>query len=138
MDIPHGVSFHSIAESVAPYHLSRYQDVFKGGMFQDFKNSTLHAYHSVDGTESTFLDIFKKHETLFNKKLNEPCVLISLDHTFKVGKSIGGFREIDNNFVKECFKLLVVMNERGVIVEFKLTKTTSQDQIDPLLVNLKN
>ena len=30
------------------------------------------------------------------------------------------------------------MNERGLIVEWKLTKTTSQDEIEPLLVNLKN
>ena len=138
MEIVHGVSFHSIAESVASYHFSRYQDVLKGGMFQDFKNSTLHAYPSVDGIESTFIDIFKKHESFFKAKLNEPFVSISLDHTFKVGKSIGGFRETDNKFVKECFKLLVVMNERGLIVEWKLTKTTSQDEIEPLLVNLKN
>ena len=138
MDKVHGVSFHSIAESVASYHFSRYQDVLKGGMFQDFKNSTLHAYPSVDGIESTFIDTFKKHECFFKAKVNEPCFSISIDHTFKVGKSIGGFREIDNKLVKECFKLLVVMNERGLIGEWKLTKTTSQDEIEPLLVNLKN
>ena len=107
----------SIAESVASYHFSRYQDVLKGGMFQDFKNSTLNAYPRVNGIESTFIDIFKKYESFFKAKLNESFVSVSLDHTFKVGKSIGGFREIDNKFVKECFKLLVVMNERGLIVE---------------------
>ena len=85
MEIVHGVSFHSIAESVASYYFSRYQDVLKG-MFQDFKNSTLHAYPSVDG-----IDVFEKHESFFKAKLNEPCVSISLDHTFKVGKSRGGF-----------------------------------------------
>ena len=64
-EIVHSVSFHSIAESVASYHFSRCQDVLKGGIFQDFKNSTLHAYPSVDGIKSTFLDIFKKHESFF-------------------------------------------------------------------------
>ena len=79
-------------------------------MFQDFKNNTLHAYPSVDGIESTFLDIFKKHESFFKAELNGSCVSISLDHTFKVGKSIGSFSEI----YKECFKLFVVVNKRGL------------------------
>ena len=30
------------------------------------------------------------------------------------------------------------MNERGLIVEWKLTKATSHDEIEPLLGNLKN
>lgn len=80
----HGVSFHSIAESVASYHFSRYQDTLKRGRFQDFKNSALFACPSVDGIESTFLDIFKKHETFFKAKLNEPCISISLATVLKL------------------------------------------------------
>lgn len=54
----------------------------------------------------------------------KPFLRLSLMNSFKVGKSIGAFGKNENKFVQECFKLLVVMNETGLIVVWKLAKKT--------------
>ena len=66
-----------------------------------------------------------------------PAKLISVDHTFKVGKPIGGHREQDNKFIKSYMKLFIVLNEEGAVVAWELTNSTSQDEIETVLNDVK-
>ena len=59
------------------------------------------------------------------------------DHTFKVGKPIGGHREQDNKFIKSYKKLFVLLNEEDAVVAWELTNSTSQDKIEPVLNEVK-
>ena len=84
--------------------------------------------------EATFLDIFNDLRDEFCSTLALPAKSISVDHTFKVGKPIGGKREQDNKFIKSYRKLL---NEEGAVVAQELTNSTSQDEIEPVLNEVK-
>ena len=48
-----------------------------------------------------------------------PVSSISVNHTFKISKSIGGFRLQDRKFINENRKLFIVPNE-GLVVNWKL------------------
>ena len=45
---------------------------------------------------------------------------ISVNHTFRISKSIGGFRLQDSKFINENMKLFIVLNEEGLVVNWKL------------------
>ena len=66
-----------------------------------------------------------------------PAKSISVDHTFKVGKPIGGHREQDNKFIKSYKKLFIVLNEEGAAIAWELANSTSQDEIEPVLNEVK-
>ena len=66
-----------------------------------------------------------------------PVSSISVNHTFKVSKSIGGFRLQDSKFINENMKLFIVLKEEGLVVNWKLTKTTTQKKIEPVLQPVK-
>ena len=82
----------------------------------NFSNNTIYSYPSPDGTEATFLDIFNDLRNELCDTLALPAKSISVDHTFKVGKPIGGHQEQDNKFIKSYKKLLIVLNEEGAVV----------------------
>ena len=57
---------------------------------------------------------------------------ISVNHTFKVSKSIRGFRLQDSKFINENMKLFIVLNEEGLVVNWKLK------EIEPELQSVKS
>ena len=75
--------------------------------------------------------------TLTSCRSSSPAKSISVDHTLKVGKPIGGHREQDNKNIKSYKKLLIVLNEEGAVVAWELTNSTSQDEIEPVLNEVK-
>ncbi len=58
------------------------------------------------------------------------------DHTFRVSKNVGIFRECDNKYVKQFENLFIVLNEKDEVLAWRLTSTTSHEQIHDLLVDL--
>ena len=135
--IRNGVNFLLIAEGIAAMHLSCYVKDTSDVNVAKFNNNTVNSYPSPDGTKATFLDIFNDLRDEFWGTLALPAKLISVDHTFKVGKPIGGHREQDNKFIKSYMKLFIVLNEEGAVVAWELTNSTSQDEIETVLNDVK-
>ena len=135
--IRNGVNFPLIAEGIAAMHLSRYVKDTGDVNVAKFNNNTVNP--SPDGTKATFLDIFNDLRDEFWGTLALAAKSISVDHTFKVGKPIGGHRKQDNKFIKSYMKLFIVLNEEGAVVAWELTNSTSQDEIETVLndVNFK-
>ena len=57
---------------------------------------------------------------------------ISVNHAFKVSKSIRGFRLQDSKFINENMKLFIVLDEEGLMVNWKLK------EIEPELQSVKS
>ena len=123
-------------------HHSRYVKDNGDINIANFNSNTIYSYPSQDGIETTFLHIFNNLRDEFCGTLALPSKLISIDHTFKVGKPTGGHWEQDNKFIKSYSKLLIALNEEGAAVIWELTNSTLQDEIEPVLnevkFNLKN
>ena len=91
-------------------HFSRHVKDTGGISVANFSNNTICTYPSPDGIEAAFLDIFNDLRDEFYGTLALPAKSISVDHILKVGKPIGGHREIDNKFIKSYKKLFIVFN----------------------------
>ena len=66
-----------------------------------------------------------------------PVSSISVNHSFQISKSIGDFRLQDSIFINEKMKFFIVLNEEGLVVNWKLTKTTAQKEIESFYSLLK-
>ena len=102
-----------------------------------FNSNTIYSYPNPVEIEATFFDIFNNLRDKFHGTLALPAKSISVDHTFKVGKPTGGHREQDNKFIIRYKKLFIVSNEEGAVVAWELTNSTSQDEIEPVLDEVK-
>ena len=58
---------------------------------------------------------------------------IRLDHTFKVASNIGS----DGKWVALYGMLFIVLNEDGIVVGWQFTRSTSLEEVKPLLLALK-
>ena len=96
-------------------HFSRYVKDAGDMNVANFSNNTICSYPSIDGIEPKFLDILNDLRNEFCGTLAFPAKLISVDHTFKVGKPIGGHLEQDIKFIKLYNKLFIVLNEEGAV-----------------------
>lgn len=85
----------------------------------------------------SFLAGFLKEEDLYLREITSIDITntISFDHTFKVAANIGFLRE-DNVWVPQYDSLFMVMNSKGQVITWQLTKGTSFVQIEPLLSDL--
>ena len=54
-----------------------------------------------------------------------------------MSRNIGFVREKDNKFVTQFHQLFICLNERGEVVGWKFTKSTSFNEIEDLLIQLK-
>jgi len=63
------------------------------------------------------------------------CTL-SADHTFKVSANIGLW--CNRKWIKLYDSLFIVMNERGIVMSWKLCKGTSFNEVEDVLQSLKN
>ena len=61
---------------------------------------------------------------------------LRLDHTFKVASNIGYLRS-DGKWVTLYETIFIVLNEEGVVVSWQFTKSTSLEEVKPLLLALK-
>ena len=87
--------------------------------------------------ESTFLDMYMRRKDFYFSNMVRSVSSVSVNHSFKISKSIGGFRLQDSIFINENMKLFIVLKEEGLVVNWKLTKTTAQKEIEPVLQSVK-
>ena len=65
-----------------------------------------------------------------------PCVWLSADHTFKVSANIGVWKE--GVWLKQFDSLFTVLNEKGQILGWRLTRGTAFNEVKDMLQLLKN
>lgn len=100
----------------------------------------MYSFPSDDYLMCLFLSDFQTKQSLYEKEMKK-CVLgsriISCDHTFRVSKFIGARRTTDNKFVKQFENFFIILNEKHQIIGWRLTKSTSFEEIRSLLQELK-
>lgn len=149
-----GVNFRQISEGIASLNYQEYCQkgiVFKAALGDEdvceetepfepkqFFQDALFSFPSNDNVMYLFLrDFSEKKELLFSSLHSVPFTSISCDHTFKVSRNIGIVREIDGKFITQFKNLFIVLNEHGQVLAWRLSATTSFDEIYDLLINIK-
>lgn len=80
---------------------------------------------SDDTIISCFMLNFKEHELYYTQTMSELSALyLSADHTFKVAANIGVHLP-DKKRVTQYDSLFCILNEKGQVVAWQLTKGTS-------------
>ena len=64
-----------------------------------------------------------------------PCAWLSADHTFKVSANIGVWK--NGVWVRQFDSLFTVMNEKGQVVGWRLTRGTSFHKVEDMMLFLK-
>ena len=73
-----------------------------------------------------------RRKDFYFSNMVRPISSISVNHTFRISKSIGGFRLQDSKFINENMKLFIVLDEEGLMVNWKLK------EIEPELQSVKS
>ena len=103
----------------------------------EFYSNVLFSFPSNDQIMNLFLIGFKMESHLYNNEMNSlSATVISCDHTFKISRNVGLVRG-DNKFVTQYNQLFIALNERGEVLCWKMTTSTSFTQIEDLLTDLK-
>ena len=103
----------------------------------EFIDSYLYGTLSNDLITKCFLATFVHNEQLYTREMFSVKVGLSItwDHTFNVATNIGYLRE-DNVWVPLYDSLFIVMNSKGQVVSWQLTKGTGFTQIEQSLQTL--
>ena len=92
---------------------------------------------SDDTIISCFVLNFKEYDVYYTERMSQLSALyLSADHTFKVAANIGVYLP-DNKWVTQYDSLFCILNEKGQVVAWQLTKGTSFDHVENLLKGLK-
>jgi len=136
-----GLNFYNIESLILEQrweYFSRQQDMYEiDETSVDFFDMPLAKSPSNDIISKAFLATFLENEQLYLKELSRIPIeqSISFDHTFKVATNIGYLRE-DKKWITEYDGLLLVLNDRGQVVTWQLTKSTSISESETLLKNI--
>ena len=84
-----------------------------------------------------FIIYFQQNECAYLSHMDSMRIrkCIRLDHTFKVASNIGYLRS-DGRWVTLYESIFIVLNEEGAVVAWQFTKTTSLEEVKPLLLSL--
>lgn len=140
--ITHGMNFQQITESISSLHLKEFRNLLamrQSIKTNEFYNSILTSYPSRDKVQEVFLDVFKERKEEYNSAVFtevKSTLCLSTDHTFKVGKNVGGHRAEDHKFIKDTMKLFIVLDDQKRVVGWKLTKSTSHQEIKDVLCDI--
>lgn len=63
--------------------------------------------------------------------------IICFDHTFKVASNVGYLRS-DGKWVTQYNSVFIVMKEKGMVMAWQFTKTTTMDEVQELLLGVRN
>lgn len=84
-----------------------------------------------------FILHFEENNVFYTERMSDLSALyLSADHTFKVAANIG-VRLPGNKWVTQYDSLFCVLNEKGQVVAWQLTKGTSFNHVEDLLKDLK-
>ena len=103
----------------------------------DFWSSLVSKSPSNNVLAKCFLAGFLQHEQKYLREMMSMPTgdTISFDHTFKVVSNIGYLRE-DSKWINEYDSLFIVLNDKGQVLTWQLTKQTSFGHVTPLLQDL--
>jgi len=103
----------------------------------EFWASSMSKSPSNDILVKCFLAGFLRNENTYLHEMTsiEIGKSISFDHTFKIASNIGYIRE-DKRWINEYDSVLLIMNNKGKVVSWQLTKGTSMLQVDKLFADL--
>ena len=102
-----------------------------------FLSNPLFAFPTGCTIESAFLDIYMRRKDFYFSNMVRPVSSISVNHSFQISKSIKAFRLQDSIFINKKMKFFIVLNEEGLVVNWKLIKTTAQKEIESFYSLLK-
>jgi hypothetical protein len=139
-----GQNFLKISERMASLNFRKFQQRLslqdsdhRDNVEESFYSNILYSFPSNDKLMQIFLEHFESIKSTYSTEMQKLTgTVLSLDHTFKVSEHISIGRN-DNVFVKQFDNCLFVMNEYGEIVAWRLTKTSAFEEIQDLLVDLK-
>ena len=148
-----GLTFSEIERHVAQRYYNRYwlcKEQYNDNLRQHKEKASASSYTSTvfpnhttidlpsdDIIISCFLIIFKENEIFYTQRMSELSALyISADHTFKVAANIG-VNLPDHKWVTQYDSLFCVLNEKGQVVAWQLTKGTSFTHVEIVLDRLK-
>ena len=103
----------------------------------DFWKSTMSNSPSNNMLAKCFLTGFLWHEDLYLQEMASNPIgdSISFDHTFKIASNIGYIRE-DIKWISEYDSVCFVLNDKGQVLTWQLTKGTSFAEVAMLLQSL--
>lgn len=98
-----------------------------------------HPHPSNDIISKCYLSEYLIHQGQYNMVMSKITALdmISFDHTFKVAANIGYLRS-DAKWITQYNSVFIVMNQDGLVMGWQFTKTTSLDEVKPLLENIRS
>ena len=108
--------------------------------FNDFYTNDIFAFPSNDQLMNIILSQYQLDKDNYISEMQKVTgKAISCDHTFKVSRNIGVVTEgSEDRFLKQFSNLYIVLNEHGEICDWRLTKTTAFDEIEDLLIDLRD
>ena len=108
--------------------------------FNDFYTNDIFAFPSNDQLMNIILSQYQLDKDGYISEMQKVTgKAISCDHTFKVSRNIGVVTEgSEDRFLKQFSNLYIVLNEHGEICDWRLTKTTAFDEIEDLLIDLRD
>ena len=104
----------------------------------DILNLIIKQFPTNDIIARCFIIVFQKYEHAYLSHMASSKVrrCLRLGHTFKVASNIGYLRS-DGKGIILYETIFIVLNEEGVVVSWQFTKSTSLEEVKPLLLALK-
>ncbi|XP_057310862.1 uncharacterized protein LOC130648786 [Hydractinia symbiolongicarpus] len=127
-----GVSFFHICRGISAMNYGYFDRCLGQNSEKAFQENVLFSYPSADKIETIFLDTFYSIQHILQNANSLPSTSISIDHTLKLGRGIAGVKN-----KREYVKLFSILNEDNEIVSWKATKTADQEELMPVLLDLK-
>ena len=133
-----GHSFLDITESILDMNYRAFYRIHGADSTASFHESSLYSCPSNDKLIQIFLSYYEQIKVSLDNFFSATrCRILSCDHTFKVSKHIGIIRGSDSVFVPQFQNLYVGLNENDEVVMWRLTTSTSCDEIDDLVLDFK-
>ena len=152
--VTQGVNFLKICESIASLNHGEhtalglaYNEAGKDSSvsrepydFDDFYNNDIFSFPSNDHVMNVFLEQFELDKPAYISEMRKVTgTAIACDHTFRVSNNMGADTEGEGGkFLKDFSNLFIVLNEHGNIFNWRLTKGTAFNEIDDLLIDLRD
>ena len=103
-----------------------------------FYEDLIFSFPSDSQLIKVYLDRFNETRLLYREEMEKiEAMSLSFDHTFKVGKNIGCYRDTDGCYVKQFGFLLLLLNENNEIVDWRLAKSTGYSEVKDRLQDVK-
>ena len=97
-----------------------------------------HPIPTNDMISRCFIITFEENELHYTKQMLQVEVknCLRLDHTFKVASNVGYLRS-DGKWITQYSSVFIVLNEKGEVVTWQLTNSTSLDEVEKTLTKLR-